>query len=322
VPSPSRPHCPALYEIGNARYAGPDRHGAARLDLAAQRWGRPRAHRGVRGEPPPPTTKVAFNHLGGYRTTSSSLLVGLVHRREAALARTQIEAALVKRPAELTFTLARPRAPTPSGRRGGRHLARVGEGRCEGVGRALQRDRRRLAVSSYPGFNLTAPPGDGDPSVSTRPRTWTSKLVPHQARFPTVRACDRVRTETLPLEEVVARLTPAPPSGAIRKGPAAPSWCTQGTRVYREPGVWAVTTQAGHGSRTPHRRAFARVVARDSPFRSREHMLPIRGIELRDRRASSGQGVSSSTPFARRPRRSASGLRSRHVDVPEALLRR
>jgi hypothetical protein len=66
-----------LYEIGGPAYLGPDvtaRFDTIQLDQVAP--DRVRIH-GVKGEPPPPTLKVAMNELGGYRNDIAIALTGL-----------------------------------------------------------------------------------------------------------------------------------------------------------------------------------------------------------------------------------------------------
>ena len=66
-----------LYEIGGPAYLGPDvtaRFDTIQLDQIAP--DRVRIH-GVKGEPPPPTLKVAMNELGGYRNDMAIALTGL-----------------------------------------------------------------------------------------------------------------------------------------------------------------------------------------------------------------------------------------------------
>ena len=75
-----------LYEIGGARYLGPDV--TARFDtvsLSADGPDRIRVH-GVVGEPPPPTTKVALNVVGGFRNGFDVALTGLDIEAKARLA--------------------------------------------------------------------------------------------------------------------------------------------------------------------------------------------------------------------------------------------
>ncbi|MGI9624191.1 MAG: acyclic terpene utilization AtuA family protein, partial [Acidimicrobiales bacterium] len=74
-----------LYEIGGPAYLNPDvtsRFDTIELDQVGD--DRVRIH-GTKGEPPPPTLKVALNELGGYRQDIALALVGLDIEAKAAL---------------------------------------------------------------------------------------------------------------------------------------------------------------------------------------------------------------------------------------------
>mgnify|MGYP000894278679 CR=1 FL=1 len=79
-----------LYEIGSERYANPDvvcRFDTIRLEDA----GRDRVRiSGTRGEPAPPTLKVAMNYQGGYRNGFTFALTGLDIEAKAELLQRQI----------------------------------------------------------------------------------------------------------------------------------------------------------------------------------------------------------------------------------------
>lgn len=77
-----------LYEIGGARYAGPDV--VARFDTIELEQAGPDRVRisGVRGEAPPDTLKVATNELGGWRNSVSVALTGLDIEAKARFAET------------------------------------------------------------------------------------------------------------------------------------------------------------------------------------------------------------------------------------------
>src|SRR5437667_7032952 len=66
-----------LYELQGPRYLNPD--ATARFDSIRLEQAGPDRVRvsGVRGEPPPPTTKVCINYLGGYRNSMTFVLAGL-----------------------------------------------------------------------------------------------------------------------------------------------------------------------------------------------------------------------------------------------------
>lgn len=74
-----------LYEIGGPRYLGPDvttRFDTIRLEQIAPNRVK---ISGTRGEPPPPTLKVAINEIGGYRNEMAVALTGLDIEAKAAL---------------------------------------------------------------------------------------------------------------------------------------------------------------------------------------------------------------------------------------------
>src|SRR6516162_6007036 len=75
-----------LYEIAGASYPNPDV--TARFDTIRLEQEGPDRVRvfGVRGEPPPPTTKVCINHFGGYKNSMTFVLTGLDIEAKAKLA--------------------------------------------------------------------------------------------------------------------------------------------------------------------------------------------------------------------------------------------
>ena len=96
-----------LYEVTDARYAGPDV--TLRLDslrLASDGPDRVRVF-GARGEAPPPDVKVSCTRVGGYRNEMTFVLTGLDIEAKADLTRRQFEDALGAAPAEVSWALAR-----------------------------------------------------------------------------------------------------------------------------------------------------------------------------------------------------------------------
>ena len=155
-----------LYEIGEPRYAGPDV--VSRFDtirLRADGADRVRIS-GVRGEPPPPTLKVGIIELRGFRNATTFVLTGLDVAAKAALVREQVETALAgARPERLVWTLARTDHPDADTEEAASALLHVvaQDPDAEKVGRAFSRVPIELALASYPGFHVTAPPGDASP---------------------------------------------------------------------------------------------------------------------------------------------------------------
>ena len=176
-----------LYEIAGPRYANPDV--TARFDtveLAQQ--GPDRVWlRGTRGEPPPPTLKVCVNAIGGYRNEVTFVLTGLDIERKAELVRQQMEAELATLPpAELRWMLGRTDQPDAATEQGASALLRcvVRDPSPEPVGRRFSGAAVELGLSSYPGFHLTAPPGDARPYGVLGIGYVPADEVEHVARLP------------------------------------------------------------------------------------------------------------------------------------------
>ena len=152
-----------VYEIQSTRYLGPDV--TTHLDtvrLAQDGEDRVRVG-GVRGSAPPARLKVCVNELGGYRNTVELVLTGLDVEAKAAWVREQLTPALTcQRVVWSTPATPRPDADTEEG---ASVLLRctVQDPRPEPVGRAFTAAAVELALASYPGFTMTAPPAQPTP---------------------------------------------------------------------------------------------------------------------------------------------------------------
>ena len=139
-----------LYEIGGPAYLGPDvtaRFDTIRLEQVAP--DRVRIH-GVRGEPPPPTLKVAMNELGGYRNDIAVRAHRPRHRGQGAARRGRVLGGVPVRPEDFASVTHGSCAPTRPTRRATRRRSRSwgsdGQGPRRAQGRAgvLERgDRAR-----------------------------------------------------------------------------------------------------------------------------------------------------------------------------------
>ena len=172
-----------LYEVGGARYAGPD--AVLRLDSIALTQDGPDRVKisGVRGEPPPDTLKVGITALGGYRNEVTFVLTGLDLEAKAELVRQQLAAAV---PDGTTWTLARtdhPDAATTEAASALLHCVARGKD-PDTIGRRFADSAVHLALGSYPGFHLTAPPGAAAPYGVFRSAFVPAYLVPHVAVLP------------------------------------------------------------------------------------------------------------------------------------------
>ena len=315
-----------LYETQGARYAGPDV--TARLDTVRLTQEGPDRVRveGVRGEAPPPTLKVGLNRLGGFRNEVVFVLTGLDIEAKAALVREQLEAALGK-VTEVRWDLVRtdrPDAPTEEGASALLRLV-VRDPDQALVGRALSGAAVELALASYPVFHMPAPTGNGAPYG-----VFEAAYVP-QAAVGHVAVLDDGRRvpvapphDTLVLDGVPEPPLPEPlPPGPTRRAPlglvaGARSGATGGTANV---GVW-VRSEAAWRWLVPELTAerFQQLIPESRPLTVTRHTLPglralnfvVEGIL--------GEGVAAQHRFDPQAKALGEWLRSRHLDIPEALL--
>ncbi|EST39411.1 hypothetical protein N566_02105, partial [Streptomycetaceae bacterium MP113-05] len=190
-----------LYETDRPRYAGPDV--TARLDSVRLTHDGPDRVRidGVRGEAPPPTLKVGLTRLGGHRNEVTFVLTGLDVAQKAALVRAQMDAHFAAAPAggprEVRWTLARTDRPDADVQEEASALLRLvvrdpDEAR---VGRTVSGAAVELALASFPGFHVTAPPGKGAPYGVFEAAYVPATDVPHTAVLP-----DGCRVEVPPAQ--------------------------------------------------------------------------------------------------------------------------
>ncbi len=153
-----------LYEIQGHEYLNPDV--TARFDtiqLDQEGPDRVLVH-GVRGEPPPSTTKVCLNYLGGYKNSMTFVLTGLDIEEKAALAERTLWKLVGGREqfAEAKVTLRRGDRPDPgSNEEAFAYLTiAVKHPDQNRIGRAWSNKVVEMALASYPGFFMTGLPTD------------------------------------------------------------------------------------------------------------------------------------------------------------------
>ena len=315
-----------LYEIGPARYAGPDV--TARFDTVALAPDGPDRVRisGVRGEPPPPDLKVGVNGIGGYRNEVTFVLTGLDIEAKAELVKAQMAPVL---PSGARWTLARtdhPDADTEEAASALLHCVVRSADRDE-VGRRFSSAAVELALASYPGFHATSPPTEASPYGR-----FTSIAVPAGSVDHVVVLDDGTRltvdapAETLALAEVPAPdPPPAPDAGTTRRAPI-------GRVVGARSGDKGGSANVGVWARTDA--AYAWMVHELTVERLRELLpeaadLPVARHVLPNLRAVNfvidgilGEGVAANVRFDPQAKALGEWLRSRVVDVPEALIGR
>ena len=240
--------------------------------------------------------------------------------------RRQLESALTVKPAELEWTLARTDHPDADTEEAASALLRcvVRDPDPANVGRQFSSAAVELALASYPGFTVTAPPGDGQVYGVFTPGYVDAAEVPHVAvHADGTRVEIPCATDTLELAPADAaaaagaaagRPDPAGAAGPDRRRPQR----RQG-RVGQRRGVGAHRRAVAlAGQHADRRAAQASCCPRPPTSPVTRHLLPnlravnfvIEGIL--------GQGVAYQARFDPQAKGLGEWLRSRHVDIPES----
>jgi hypothetical protein len=321
-----------LYEVAGPRYASPDV--VARLDtVRLEQDGADRVRlSGVRGEPPPPATKVAIVYPGGFRNSVGFLLGGLDVEAKAAL----VERALWPRVggrqafAQSDVRLLRAGQADPAAADAFAELrVTVMDPDPAKVGRRFSSACVELGLSSYPGFSLTAPPGREAAFAVYWPALVPSELVPHRVVLDDGSALAVPPVAgAVPVDLADPLVPPRPPAADLPAGPArrAPLGTVAGARSGDKGG----TANLGLWARS--RAGYAWLERLLTAERLRELLPEAAGLDVRRYELPNllalnfvlpgllGEGVGASA----RPDPQAKGLgeqlRACQVDIPTSLL--
>jgi hypothetical protein len=315
-----------LYEVAGPRYAGPD--ATLRLDTVQLRQDGPDrvAITGVRGEPPPPTLKVSLNTLGGFRNQVEFVLTGLDIDAKAALVQRQLAGAL---PPDVQWELARTdHADADTEEQASatlRCVARGSDGKA--IGRAFSGAAVELALASYPGFHMTAPPGDAQPygvftaAYLDRAEVQQVAVLPDGSSVPVP---EPATTMALMSVEVPG----LPPWAGAGAGPVrrVPLGTVAGARSGDKGGDANVGVWARDAAAWPWLAATL-TVGKLRELLPEAAALPVTRYLLPNLHAVNfviegllGAGVAAAARFDPQAKAVGEWLRSRYVDVPVALL--
>src|SRR5215475_6060318 len=338
-----------LYEIAEPAYLNPDV--IAHFDTATvTRIGPDRVQiSGTLGSPPPPTTKVAINLLGGFRNTMTLVLTGLDIEAKAAWAREELFGILGGESlfASVDVRLLRyDTADAPTNEQATAHLRiTVKDLDSHKDGRRFADATVQLAMGGYAGFHATTPPTTETAYGIYWPALIPSNLVAHEVVLPdgavvSIAPTPSGPTRTLPFESRLDALVSPDAVGLPEAAAGRPD-------AVGSPDMRRVPLGAVAGARSGDKGGNANVGiwARDPSAYPwlRDYLtverfvqlvpecagLEVRRFELANLVAVNfvivgllGEGVASST----RPDPQAKGLgeyvRSRLVDVPADLVGR
>ncbi|MEM6107531.1 acyclic terpene utilization AtuA family protein [Mycobacterium sp. 050272] len=323
-----------LYEIGPPAYLGPDVT-AHFNTLTLTQADRDRvAICGTRGSPPPATLKVALNDAGGYRNTMTMVLTGLDIEDKAARAQTMLFDVLGGRErfAEVDVRLLRYDTPdAPTNEQATAHLRiTVKDPDPAKVGRRFSNAVMELALAGYPGFHTTTPPTPESAYGIYRPAAVPRAVVQHVAVLPDgqrrVVPDPPAAATTAPVVEGVAAAHTGLPVGQTRP---APLGRVCGARSGDKGGDANIGLWVRDDASYVWLREYLSIERLRALLGPEATDLQIDRFDLPNLRAINivvhgllGDGVASCT----RPDPQAKGLgeylRSRVVDIPEALLHR
>ena len=331
-----------LYEIGGPRYYGPDvtsRFDTVRLEQIAP--DRVRVF-GVKGEPPPPTLKVAMNSIGGYRNHVSVALTGLDVEAKAAAVEAALWRACPFQPsdyAHVTTRLIRSDHPDPTTNETATAELRitVKDPDERKVGRAFTNAMVETVLCNIPGmYALSGVPGDGSPYGVYMPATVLAQLVSQRVTIGDDTTHLSAMSEvTQPVDDTIDdTVGNAGPAMSV----AAATWVSSGS-VRRVPLGTVVGARSGDKGGNANLGVFARSdeafvwLAGFLTVERLQGLLPETadlGVDRYDLpnvrslnfviRGLLQEGVAASTRVDGQAKSLGEWLRARHVDIPKSLL--
>lgn len=326
-----------MYEIQGPSYLGPD----VTTDLTSVHLHEIEPDRvaisGVRGTAPPEQLKVCVNELGGFRNSVEFVLTGLELEEKAAWVRSQLEASWGSlAPESVTWTITPWPTVDASTQEGASCLLRctVRDPSAQLAGKGLTAPAVELALGSYPGFTMTAPPTPATPYGIYRARYVDRSVVTH-----TVGVGDVASGESFVIPDPThlagpAAAEPAPEPAYVSAVPTQK--IPLGTFVHARSGDKGGDANLGlwvaHDEHPARDQRIAWLLGFITPERIRELAPEAAELEIEVHpltnlsgvnvllRGLLGEGVAASVRFDPQAKALGEWVRSRLVDVPEELL--
>jgi hypothetical protein len=318
-----------LYEIAAPAYLTPDV--TVRFDtLSLAQEGPDRVRgAGTRGEPPPETTKVCINTLGGHKNAMTVILTGLDIARKAEIVTQTLFESLGGRERFQTVDVQLVRSEKVDPGTNDEAFAylriTVMDPDADKVGKRFSAKVVEMALASIPGFTLTSPPGNGAPAVVHWPALVGNRHI-HQ----TVCLDDRpaVVVEAAWACEPFVVSAPTPEIPAVPKGKTVRT--PLGRAFATRSGDKGGNANLGIWGRTPEAYAFLRgfltterlkaLLPDCAPFAIERYELPnllavnfyIRGLL--------GDGVAASVRSDPQAKTLGEYLRAKMVEMPASIL--
>jgi len=323
-----------LYEIQSEHYLGPDvTVDLTTIELEPDGEDRVRVY-GVRGQAPPAQLKVCVNELGGFRNQIEFVLTGLDIDAKAGWLRAQLDDKVEA--GSVTWSMGRVPAPDSSTEEGASCLLRcVVKGDAAVVGKAFTSAAVELALGSYPGFTMTAPPGPASPYGIYRPAYVDRELVEHMVHLPdgTSEVIPDPPVASQPVVETKEDHTVAPRIAGVNED-AITRNIALGTFVHARSGDKGGDANIGLWVRAGDRQAEkAQWLTHFISVDRLRHLVPeaadleidvfalpnLHGVNIVIH-GLLGDGVAASTRFDPQAKGLGEWLRSRLVNIPEELL--
>ena len=319
-----------LYEIGPPVYLNPDVSADfATIQLTQEGPDRVRIS-GVQGQPPPATTKVCLNLVGGFRNSMTFLLTGLDIEAKADLVKRQL-APMLADVESVTWNLARTDHEDPDTNEQAVASLRVTvkDADATKIGRPFSSAAVEIALASYPGCTLTSPPGDASmygvywPALVANEEVEQIVVLDDERRIPIaappVTSPPRQRLK-------VSLFEGSTMGGGRREVLRAPLGTLVGARSGDKGGnanlgVWTETDEAFDWlARGLTVEKFKELLPETKEYDVERHELPnIRALNFVVR-GLLGDGVAAGTRQDPQAKGLGEWLRSRHVNIPIELL--